>query len=295
MLVAFGFLTRNGTLNPSVWDGYFRECHLVPGVATLTLQYKHVSGSIVESVLKKSAHKAVTVHKYATQAPDLRYTTEMVQVMNRLLDLAIAKNATWVQFLSDTCVPVTKCSQFTDYLAKQRKPKSFVEMPKSSQWMTIYAPHLSASAHIRGIQNLTEEYCFYRVSKKYRKNCATRCPTGINGAPDECLYPEYFARHHLPTMRRTLTYVSWDLAHRPNPEIEAGSPESFPVTAYERVRKKAIAQGCFFARKFHALRLRPHSRVPESSATTNLSKHSRGFSKGAKRDKTGERPAPPAR
>lgn len=172
---------------------------------------------------------------------ELRFSADMLRVM--LDGIEATMNRThpckprWFQFVSDSCVPTRSCNRYLDYLTSV-PAVSFIEVPKSPQWVTLHADQLRLDDLRKHVQQVTcrcpcgRRRCHYNT--RYKRDSR-------RGAPDEFVFGDFWTEHNMPTQNRTLTYVEW-------PRRSRGHPRRF-ARLTTRVRSAATSQNKFFARK----------------------------------------------
>ena len=214
-VVAFAFLTHSGVRNSAVWDEFFRGC-------------------------AEPVARYVYNHARDGNGIDLRFTATMVHIMARITVACL--NATWVQFVSDSCIPVQTCPE---YMARLRESDStFITTPKSSQWVTIRADQLRSNVprfarHVAQFSGLTGDSNGCHGDAK-RGTEIWVPPTW--GAFDEYALAEYWSTYALAHKNDTLTYVRWE--HEKN-----GHPDAFGKSNWRKHLSDARNSGFYFMRK----------------------------------------------
>ena len=151
-------------------------------------------------------------------------------------------NATWVQFVSDSCIPVQTCPE---YMARLRESDStFITTPKSSQWVTIRADQLRSNVprfarHVAQFSGLVGDSNGCHGDAK-RGTEIWVPPTW--GAFDEYALAEYWSTYALAHKNDTLTYVRWE--HEKN-----GHPDAFGKSNWRKHLSDARNSGFYFMRK----------------------------------------------
>ena len=219
--VTFAFLTRNGIKNSPVWTEYFEGC-------------THTFKLFEHNNTRDGTGK------------DLRFSWDMVRIMaGTVIDNL---NSTWIQFLSDACVPVTSCSTYMQFL--RQRSDSFIHIGGKSlygsQWITLRTDQIRNDVprfrDFIGEYNDGHNWQHGKIEYERRGRKRTR----YEHALDEIAFPTYWKENKLPHQDRTLTYANFKFA-----ESYDGHPESFgPGTNLTAAFPRFRGKGFFFARKF---------------------------------------------
>jgi hypothetical protein len=237
MHLTFLFVTHNGTQHEELWLEYMRGCP-VP----------------------TSQH--VFRHGLQLDVQPLRFSPHMVEVMADMMVHGLASGATWMHFVSDTCVPVRPCSDFVQVL-RASKQTSFIGydstwLTKSTQWVTINSaqiePLLPDFFNFVQSYNCTHGYtgdcpcstvtCHYPGSAEHYKSSRYTV-----GAPDEFAFANFWDTRGIPRAPITFTYVSW--INRSEEDERRGHPRAFlPRHWAAGIRIARQEENAYFARKF---------------------------------------------
>jgi hypothetical protein len=182
--VLYGFIDSSAMPLRAAWQTYFdgcpRESFKVLAHATNQTQWKATKTPWMENVAFVDPNELVP-------GDQMRFSFGMVRAMQQIMKIGTNPvnfptetsmqgcRPQWIQFLSDSCLPVTSCAEVHRFLSRQ-PPHSFVGFRpspphvstnplsrvrcKSSQWITLHQTDIQLFAHELLDQDFWETFPF---------------------------------------------------------------------------------------------------------------------------------------